>query len=70
MQQCPDKILCWGEIKILKHKSINNVKKGNNALYGWKINNIWQLSLGCEYSVYIYIYKIYIHIFIFIYIYI
>ena len=41
MQQYPGKILrCRGKIKILKYKSINNVKKGNNTLYAWKINDI------------------------------
>ena len=33
-------LCCRGKIKILKYKSINNVKKGNNTLYAWKINDI------------------------------
>ena len=41
IHQFPDKILsCRGKIRILKYKSINNVKKGNNTLYAWKINDI------------------------------
>ena len=45
-------ILCYrGKIKILKYKSINNVKKVNNTLHAWKVNDIWWLRLECEYSV-------------------
>ena len=39
------------KIKLLKYKSINNVKEGDNTLYAWKISDLWWLSLGWEYSV-------------------
>ena len=39
------------KIKLLKYKSINNVKEGDNTLQEWKISDIWWLSLRWEYSV-------------------